>query len=162
MRWSGTRVDVAGLLPILSTGLAVLAAAQALAYVDVARLHQSRVVHDAVHGCLGRDSRQRRALSEISAVRDPRRAEAGLLQHARARREAGAAGPARAGGRPSLRGQSPRLRRPQDKGHTGATRVPRLQAPHRAHHGGAAPSAHTPRPSSKPMLAGPTKPSSPT
>ena len=86
--------------PILSTGLAVLAAAQALAHVDVARLHQSRVVHDAVHDRLGRDSRQRRALSEISAVRDPRRAEAGLLQHARARREAGAAGPARAEGRP--------------------------------------------------------------
>ena len=44
---------MAGLLPSLSTGLAVLAAAQALAHVDVANLHPGRVVHDAVHDRLG-------------------------------------------------------------------------------------------------------------
>lgn len=55
MRWAGIRAEVAGLLSILSTGLAVLASAQTLAHVDVAHLHQSRVVHDAVHDRLGRD-----------------------------------------------------------------------------------------------------------
>lgn len=90
------------------------------------------------HGS-GRDNRQRRALSDASAARDPRRSEAGLLQHARARRETEAAGPARAGGRPGPRGRLPRLRRPQGKGRAGATRVLRLQAPHRAHHGGDGP-----------------------
>ena len=39
---------MAGLPPFLFSRLVVLAAAQALAHVDVANLHPGRVVHDAV------------------------------------------------------------------------------------------------------------------